>query len=189
MPAGRRSECLWRWIADPATLRASARIGPWRMLTGVDSTAVKVGVPNTGVERCVTLPMLRFPRSILSLTSLGRAWIYRDAVTCPVVRLPSLQLERTCAYPGGYEQTNRLRTVRRAQAKGLPRRIPRRMFRDTDRKCEPTKPRPRVRRYTPRNSGSGARSRRGRIRDPLVNRERSASVRCRRSGRSACSMS
>src|SRR5258706_15594696 len=36
--------------------------------------AVKVGAPNTGVERCVTLPMLRFPRSILSLTSLGRAW-------------------------------------------------------------------------------------------------------------------
>jgi hypothetical protein len=36
--------------------------------------AVRVGVPNTGVERSVTLPMLRFPRSILSLTSLGRAW-------------------------------------------------------------------------------------------------------------------
>ena len=35
-------------------------------------SAPKVGVPNTGVERCVTLPMLRFPRSILSLTSLGQ---------------------------------------------------------------------------------------------------------------------
>ena len=33
-----RSECLWRWIADPGTLRASARIAPWRMLTGADST-------------------------------------------------------------------------------------------------------------------------------------------------------
>ena len=41
-------------------------------LTGADNTCVKVGVPNTGVERCVTLPMLRFPRSILSLTSLGQ---------------------------------------------------------------------------------------------------------------------
>jgi hypothetical protein len=38
MPAGRRSECLWRWIADPGTLRASARIAPWRMLIGADST-------------------------------------------------------------------------------------------------------------------------------------------------------
>ena len=35
--------------------------------------AVKIGVPNTGVERRVTLPMLRIPRLILSLTSLGRA--------------------------------------------------------------------------------------------------------------------
>src|SRR6266576_1317657 len=35
--------------------------------------ACKGRVPNTGVERCVTLPILRFPRSILSLTSLGRA--------------------------------------------------------------------------------------------------------------------
>jgi hypothetical protein len=38
MPAGRRSECLWRWIADPGTRRASARIAPWRMLIGADST-------------------------------------------------------------------------------------------------------------------------------------------------------
>jgi hypothetical protein len=34
-PAGRRSE--W-WIADPGTLRATARIAAWRMLTGADST-------------------------------------------------------------------------------------------------------------------------------------------------------
>ena len=33
-----------------------------------------VGVLNTGVERCVTLPMLRLPRSILSLTSSCRGW-------------------------------------------------------------------------------------------------------------------
>ncbi len=38
MPVGRRSDCLWRWIADPGTLHTSARIAPWRMLTGTDST-------------------------------------------------------------------------------------------------------------------------------------------------------
>src|SRR6266542_4149422 len=34
----------------------------------------KVGIPNTGVERCVTLAILRFPRSTPSLTSLCRGW-------------------------------------------------------------------------------------------------------------------
>ena len=70
MSAGRRSECLWRWIADP---RYAACLGQNCTVENVDRSltarAVKVGVPNTGVERCVTLPMLRFPRSILSLTS------------------------------------------------------------------------------------------------------------------------
>jgi uncharacterized LabA/DUF88 family protein len=36
---------------------------------GETARAVKVGVPNTGVERCVTLLMLRFPPSLLFLTS------------------------------------------------------------------------------------------------------------------------